>query len=223
MRDPTWNDLDQWGKRAVEWGLDYHRTKSSKPVRAQVAPGDIARQLADHPPESGEAMDVIFDDFDHQDLADQKIHILQQDALCGTLTLDALSPKAHEDLAGSLVALTPKMAQQVAHQTQGNPLFAMHLVGDLIEQGHLVPHAEGFDAADGHGPATWPKTMDLLWQQRMGRLLPNTPHDLHKVLEIAAAFEGVIDPKLWDDVCQKAYLFFFFFKLLFIFFGNKAD
>ena len=64
MSDPTWNDLDQWGKRAVEWGLDYHKTKANKPVRAQVAPGEIAKQLADQPPETGEAMDAIFDDFE---------------------------------------------------------------------------------------------------------------------------------------------------------------
>jgi len=63
MSDPNWDDLDQWGKRAVEWGVDYHRTKANKPVRAQVAPGDIARQLPERPPECAETMDAIFDDF----------------------------------------------------------------------------------------------------------------------------------------------------------------
>jgi len=64
MSDPTWNDLDQWGKRAVEWGVDYHRTKAEKPVRAPLVPGDIARQLPERPPETAEAMDAIFDDFE---------------------------------------------------------------------------------------------------------------------------------------------------------------
>ncbi len=64
MSEPTWDDLETWGKRAVTWGVGYHRSKRDLPVRAQVAPGDIAAQLPKAPPENGEAMEAIFDDFE---------------------------------------------------------------------------------------------------------------------------------------------------------------
>ena len=64
MSDPTWNDLAQWGKRAADWGVEYHATKRDKPVRAQVSPGEIAAQLPESAPETGEAMEDIFADFE---------------------------------------------------------------------------------------------------------------------------------------------------------------
>lgn len=62
--EPNWDDLAVWGKRAVDWGVDYHATKRDLPVRAQVKPGDIADQLPPSPPETGEPMEAIFQDFE---------------------------------------------------------------------------------------------------------------------------------------------------------------
>ena len=64
MSDPTWNDLGPWGKRAADWGVEYHASLRDRPVRAQVAPGDIAAQLPESAPEAGEAMEDIFADFE---------------------------------------------------------------------------------------------------------------------------------------------------------------
>lgn len=64
MSGPDWDDLAEWGKRAADWGVEYHRWKRSYPVRAGVAPGEIAAQLPDSAPETGEPMEAIFDDFE---------------------------------------------------------------------------------------------------------------------------------------------------------------
>ncbi len=48
---------------AVDWMADYLAGVEDYPVRAQVAPGDIAARLPAAPPVAGEAMDAIFDDF----------------------------------------------------------------------------------------------------------------------------------------------------------------
>ncbi len=50
--------------RATRWIESYLGDPSRYPVLAQVAPGDIARQLPASPPELGEAMDDILDDFE---------------------------------------------------------------------------------------------------------------------------------------------------------------
>jgi aromatic-L-amino-acid decarboxylase len=47
----------------VDWMADYMESVEQYPVRAQTAPGDIAATLPDLPPEEGEAMERIFEDF----------------------------------------------------------------------------------------------------------------------------------------------------------------
>ena len=60
------NDFDfrPWAHKAADWAADYHETLSDRPVRAQTAPGDIAGQIADQPPQAGESMEAIFADFE---------------------------------------------------------------------------------------------------------------------------------------------------------------
>jgi aromatic-L-amino-acid decarboxylase len=53
-----------WSHKAADWGADYRETLRERPVRAQTKPGDIAKQIADAAPETGETMDAIFTDFE---------------------------------------------------------------------------------------------------------------------------------------------------------------
>ncbi len=58
------DEFRSWAHRAADWSADYLNSIRSKPVRAQVQPGDIARQLPDAPPEQAEPMNAIFRDFE---------------------------------------------------------------------------------------------------------------------------------------------------------------
>ncbi|TGD98981.1 pyridoxal phosphate-dependent decarboxylase family protein [Methylobacterium nonmethylotrophicum] len=53
-----------WAHRAADWSVDYLAGVGERPVRAQVAPGEIFRQLPAAPPAEGEPMDRIFSDLD---------------------------------------------------------------------------------------------------------------------------------------------------------------
>ena len=57
-------EFRHWSHKAADWGADYRETLRERPVRAQTKPGDIAKQIADAAPETGEAMDAIFADFE---------------------------------------------------------------------------------------------------------------------------------------------------------------
>ncbi len=59
-----WDDFARWGARLSDWGADYHKTLRDRPVRAQTAPGEIAAQLPDTPPDGAEDMEAIFADFE---------------------------------------------------------------------------------------------------------------------------------------------------------------
>ncbi len=57
------SDFTRWSNRATEWGQKYLETLRSRPVRAQVSPGDVIAQLPERAPEQPEPMERIFDDF----------------------------------------------------------------------------------------------------------------------------------------------------------------
>ncbi|WP_420860583.1 pyridoxal phosphate-dependent decarboxylase family protein [Algirhabdus cladophorae] len=59
-----WDEFAHWGKHIAQWGADYHKTLRDLPVRAQTQLGAVAAQLPDRPPEAGEAMDAILEDFE---------------------------------------------------------------------------------------------------------------------------------------------------------------
>ena len=60
----SWNDFAKHAKEAADWGTAYHTTLRDRPVRAQTAPGDTARQLDDTPPEDGCDLAAIMADFE---------------------------------------------------------------------------------------------------------------------------------------------------------------
>lgn len=57
------SEFGRWSRAATDWSVTYLDDIDTYPVRAQTAPGNIAAQIPDAPPEDGESMDVIMEDF----------------------------------------------------------------------------------------------------------------------------------------------------------------
>ncbi len=60
----NWDDFAHWGARISDWARGYHQDIRDRPVRSQVAPGDILAQLPLAPPEAGGDMEAVFADFE---------------------------------------------------------------------------------------------------------------------------------------------------------------
>ena len=60
----NWSEFTRWGEWVSRWAATYHGSLRDRPVRAQTRPGDIAAQLPEHPPETGEGMENILADFE---------------------------------------------------------------------------------------------------------------------------------------------------------------
>lgn len=60
----TPEDFESWSRRAADWGAEYRRTLGERPVRAQTAAGEIYRAIPTAPPQTGEDMEAIFEDFE---------------------------------------------------------------------------------------------------------------------------------------------------------------
>jgi len=57
------SEYKKWSRAATDWSADYLENIENMPVRAQTSPGDIAKQIPENPPEAGETMESIMDDF----------------------------------------------------------------------------------------------------------------------------------------------------------------
>ncbi len=60
----NWDEFADWSRQIADWGAAYHKSLRDRPVRAQTVYGEIAAQLQDAPPETGEDMSVILEDFE---------------------------------------------------------------------------------------------------------------------------------------------------------------
>ncbi|WP_420328638.1 pyridoxal phosphate-dependent decarboxylase family protein [Mameliella sp.] len=59
-----WDEFAAWGAKAAEFGAGYHKGLRERPVRPAMAPGRFAARLASVPPEAGEEMGAIWEDFE---------------------------------------------------------------------------------------------------------------------------------------------------------------
>lgn len=60
-----WTEFASWGRRAADWGQEYHRTVRDRPVRARTEPGEVANALPAAPPDLPEDMEDVFADFEN--------------------------------------------------------------------------------------------------------------------------------------------------------------
>jgi len=56
-------ELPEWSQKAADWAAQYHATLRDRPVRSQLAPGEILNQINPSPPDLPEDFESIFDDF----------------------------------------------------------------------------------------------------------------------------------------------------------------
>ncbi len=59
------SEFGRWSHAAADWSTSYMDKLDTFPVRAQTTPGEIAKQIPESPPETGESMEAIMDDFSH--------------------------------------------------------------------------------------------------------------------------------------------------------------
>jgi len=146
---------------------------------------------------------------DDAQLSDRSERILRE--LCNRPITDAieiapLPMSEHEELVEQLLGLSGELAARVATRTEGNPLFAVQLVGDWVSRGVLVMRADGFALRAGE-PATVPDDIFSLWTGRVGRVARSagvSPDIAFTALEIASCLAPEIAATEWTTACELA-------------------
>ncbi len=115
----------------------------------------------------------------------------------------ALEPNMRTALVNHLLPLDPELANAVELASEGNPQFAVQLLGDWVEQRALEAGGNGFRLKDGSHPQM-PRTLEALWAGRVRRVLDQLSETEGASFQIAATLGLIVTFDEWRLACEKA-------------------
>ena len=121
-------------------------------------------------------------------------------------SLGPLDRADHLRLVEGLLRLEGTLAATVAERTDGNPLFAVQLVGDWVHRGVLEAGERGFALKAGED-AVLPDDIHAVWTRRLEDLADDIgvpAADVIQVLEVAAALGREVDDRALREASAKA-------------------
>jgi serine/threonine protein kinase/tetratricopeptide (TPR) repeat protein len=117
-----------------------------------------------------------------------------------TLEVPPLPPEDRAALTREILGLADDLAAEVDARTEGNPLFAVQLVGDWVQRGVIEVGETGFVLRPGV-EARIPDDLHQVWSGRVARLLAAQPPGAREALEIAATLSPFVDRREWEAAC----------------------
>ncbi len=118
------------------------------------------------------------------------------------LDVERLTDAHTGELVRELLHLERELAREVEERSDGNPLFAVQLVGDWVATGKLVFGADGFRLRPG-ATADIPDDLHSIWADRLKLLMRSRPKEDLVALEAAAALGTTVDLDEWYQVCAQ--------------------
>ncbi len=137
----------------------------------------------------------------------RRIADLTDSQLCEHIELGPIGTADHRALIDRMLPLDPELGEKLAGRTEGNPLFAHQLLGDLIAGGNLQPGPAGFQIANGTTLSV-PDDIHQMWAERIDRLVSHYPPEqraeAREAIALAAALGREIAAQEWRAVCADA-------------------
>ena len=110
------------------------------------------------------------------------------------------------ELVREVLRLEPGLAAGLAERTDGNPAFAISLVGAWAQAGELNAGLQGYERR-ANGEDDLPRALDEVWRDRLARFVAERPEADRCALELAAVLGGRVDPTEWRAACEAAAAF----------------
>lgn len=135
--------------------------------------------------------------------ADLALGALLEHERASVIHVRELAPTDHRQLVRHMLGLSPALAERVAARTEGNPLFAVQLVGDWVARGVLRHGRKGLELEPGQSDEL-PADVHALCDARMARSLTGRPADERRALELLALLGAEVDESEWLATCARA-------------------
>ncbi|MBU48187.1 MAG: hypothetical protein CL920_05755 [Deltaproteobacteria bacterium] len=120
-----------------------------------------------------------------------------------SMDIGPLAPEDRSQLVRELLGLEGELAVLVEEKTNGNPLFAVQLVGDWVQRGLLELGEYGFRLKN-EAQAELPDGLHEFWTARIDRILEGREESDGFALEVAAVLGQEVNTKEWNEVCNRA-------------------
>jgi serine/threonine protein kinase/tetratricopeptide (TPR) repeat protein len=176
-----WLDDVQWAPEGLAFARDLVRSSLRRPQPVLVVLTARADELADNPEVA------------------RLVETLVTEAKGARLHVGPLEGRHRQVLVANLLGLRWDLAEHVDTRTQGNPLFAIQLVGDWVDRGLLVGTPQGYALAP-HSHVELPDDLYAMWSSRLERFLLRRREDDAVALELAATLGQTVDPREWRAV-----------------------
>ncbi len=178
----------QWGRATVD-ALEFMLESTEPPANALFVATLRADELAENP------------------VLAARLRTFARLDVCAWLELDRLGAEDHRELVAKALPLEPSLADQIARRTEGNPMFAVQLLGHLIERRQLRMGPSGF-CLDVALDEVMPDDVFALWSGRFDRLVaswrPDERAGVRRAIELAAVLGRHVRDEEWAAVCAGA-------------------
>lgn len=114
-----------------------------------------------------------------------------------SVRLEPLDEEAQHQLIASMLGLSGALAASIRTRAAGNPLFAIQIVGDLIERRELVGSRGGFSLRPGT-VLSLPTDVRSLWMQRIDRAVADAGEEARTALQLAALLGVCVDGEEYE-------------------------
>lgn len=141
------------------------------------------------------------DALDARSLEAHLLDELEHDPLIYQCHISPLTRGESRALVKELLPLDEELTARIERRARGVPLFAIQLLGDLVEGDKLEAGPEGFTLKPGES-IDLPDDIHLLWQKRLDRLLSRYGAEQLQCLEIAAALGVEVSLVEWINACK---------------------
>jgi tetratricopeptide (TPR) repeat protein len=131
------------------------------------------------------------------------LQMLLREVGARSMSLSNLAYEFQKELVAGLLVLDEQLASQVANRTDGNPLFAVQLVGDWVQRGVLEAAEHGFVLKRSER-AELPDDIHQLWRRRISRLLATRSESCEIALELAAILGINVESDEWVFASDEA-------------------
>ena len=180
-----WMEDVQWGGDAISLARHLLERNATQPFPALV----ILTARDESLPEDSFEASALSELLAHED--------------CEEIRLSPLGRDETTSLVGELLRLEPGLARQVVARAEGNPLFAIQLVGDWVARGILELRDDGLALRDDASAAI-PDGIHQVWMGRFDRVLGGRSEAARASLEVAAALGQFVDWAEWRGSCRRA-------------------
>lgn len=135
------------------------------------------------------------------------LNALEEEARVMRVDVGPLGEVDSRQLVESMLGLAPEIAERVVARSRGNPLFAVELVGDLVDRGRLALDASGhygLSETARDEPLALADDIHEVWGRRIQLFLSTQADGASEALEIAAVLGQEVAIEVWTAVCAEA-------------------